>query len=56
MQAGAIIVAKTNMTEFAYSGIGANPHFGTPGNPADRKRGSWRLVVGWGCRRRRWHV
>ena len=35
--AGAIIVAKTNMTEFAYSGIGANPHFGTPGNPADRK-------------------
>jgi aspartyl-tRNA(Asn)/glutamyl-tRNA(Gln) amidotransferase subunit A len=36
--AGAIIVAKTNMTEFAYSGIGANPHFGTPGNPADRKR------------------
>ncbi|HKS87755.1 MAG TPA: amidase [Pseudolabrys sp.] len=36
--AGAIIIAKTNMTEFAYSGIGANPHFGTPGNPADRKR------------------
>ena len=36
--AGAIIVAKTNMTEFAYSGIGANPHYGTPGNPADRKR------------------
>jgi len=36
--AGAVIVAKTNMTEFAYSGIGANPHFGTPGNPADRKR------------------
>jgi len=36
--AGAVIIAKTNMTEFAYSGIGANPHFGTPGNPADRKR------------------
>ena len=36
--AGAVIVAKTNMSEFAYSGIGANPHFGTPGNPADRKR------------------
>lgn len=35
---GAIIVAKTNMTEFAYSGVGANPHFGTPGNPADRAR------------------
>jgi aspartyl-tRNA(Asn)/glutamyl-tRNA(Gln) amidotransferase subunit A len=37
-QAGAIIVAKTNMTEFAFSGIGANPHYGTPGNPADRAR------------------
>jgi aspartyl-tRNA(Asn)/glutamyl-tRNA(Gln) amidotransferase subunit A len=36
--AGAVIIAKTNMTEFAYSGVGANPHFGTPGNPADRKR------------------
>ena len=35
---GAIIVAKTNMTEFAYSGIGTNPHFGTPGNPRDRTR------------------
>jgi aspartyl-tRNA(Asn)/glutamyl-tRNA(Gln) amidotransferase subunit A len=36
--AGAVIVAKTNMTEFAFSGVGANPHFGTPGNPRDRKR------------------
>lgn len=36
--AGAVTVAKTNMTEFAFSGVGANPHFGTPGNPADRKR------------------
>ena len=35
---GAVIVAKTNMTEFAFSGIGANPHFGTPGNPWDRAR------------------
>jgi aspartyl-tRNA(Asn)/glutamyl-tRNA(Gln) amidotransferase subunit A len=35
---GAVIVAKTNMTEFALGGIGANPHFGTPGNPADRGR------------------
>jgi aspartyl-tRNA(Asn)/glutamyl-tRNA(Gln) amidotransferase subunit A len=35
---GAVIVAKTNMSEFAYSGIGTNPHYGTPGNPADRKR------------------
>ncbi len=37
-QAGAVIIAKTNMTEFAFSGIGANPHFGTPGNPADHRR------------------
>src|SRR5277367_4033425 len=27
--AGTVIVAKTNMTEFAFSGVGANPHFGT---------------------------
>jgi aspartyl-tRNA(Asn)/glutamyl-tRNA(Gln) amidotransferase subunit A len=36
--AGAVIVAKTNMTEFAFSGIGINPHYGTPGNAADRAR------------------
>ncbi len=34
--AGAIILGKTNMTEFAYSGLGLNPHFGTPLNPFDR--------------------
>jgi aspartyl-tRNA(Asn)/glutamyl-tRNA(Gln) amidotransferase subunit A len=33
-----VIVAKTNMTEFAFSGVGANPHYGTPANPADRSR------------------
>jgi aspartyl-tRNA(Asn)/glutamyl-tRNA(Gln) amidotransferase subunit A len=37
-QAGAVIVAKTNMTEYAFSGVGMNPHYGTPGNPADRMR------------------
>src|SRR6266513_2855355 len=36
--AGAVIIAKTNMTEFAFSGVGMNPHYGTPGNPADRSR------------------
>jgi aspartyl-tRNA(Asn)/glutamyl-tRNA(Gln) amidotransferase subunit A len=36
--AGAVIVAKTNMTEFAFSGVGTNPHYGTPGMPADRAR------------------
>jgi aspartyl-tRNA(Asn)/glutamyl-tRNA(Gln) amidotransferase subunit A len=36
--AGAVIVGRTNMTEFAYSGVGINPHYGTPGNPWDRTR------------------
>ncbi|MFA6266073.1 MAG: amidase [Pseudolabrys sp.] len=36
--AGAVIVGKTNMSEFAFTGIGINPHYGTPGNPADRAR------------------
>jgi aspartyl-tRNA(Asn)/glutamyl-tRNA(Gln) amidotransferase subunit A len=35
--AGAVIVGRTNMTEFAYSGLGLNPHFGTPLNPWDRR-------------------
>jgi len=35
---GAVIIAKTNMTEFAFSGVGMNPHYGTPGNPTDRVR------------------
>jgi aspartyl-tRNA(Asn)/glutamyl-tRNA(Gln) amidotransferase subunit A len=37
-QAGAVIVGKTNMVEFAFSGVGLNPHFGTPGNAADPER------------------
>ena len=36
--AGSVIIAKTNMAEFAFTGIGLNPHYGTPGNPADRAR------------------
>lgn len=36
LQAGAVIVGKTNMTEFAYSGLGINPHYGTPANAFDR--------------------
>lgn len=36
--AGAVIIAKTNMSEFAFTGVGINPHYGTPGNPADRAR------------------
>jgi Asp-tRNA(Asn)/Glu-tRNA(Gln) amidotransferase A subunit family amidase len=33
--AGAAIVGRTNMTEFAFSGLGLNPHHGTPRNPCD---------------------
>jgi aspartyl-tRNA(Asn)/glutamyl-tRNA(Gln) amidotransferase subunit A len=33
--AGAAIVGRTNMSEFAFSGVGINPHHGTPVNPAD---------------------
>jgi aspartyl-tRNA(Asn)/glutamyl-tRNA(Gln) amidotransferase subunit A len=34
--AGALITGRTTMTEFAYSGLGLNPHTGTPLNPYDR--------------------
>lgn len=37
-QAGAVIVGKTNMVEFAFAGIGLNPHYGTPGNATDPER------------------
>ncbi|MDP9881131.1 aspartyl-tRNA(Asn)/glutamyl-tRNA(Gln) amidotransferase subunit A [Variovorax boronicumulans] len=36
LAAGAVLVGKTNMTEFAYSGLGLNPHYGTPANPWQR--------------------
>jgi aspartyl-tRNA(Asn)/glutamyl-tRNA(Gln) amidotransferase subunit A len=35
-RAGAVIVGRTNMTEFAYSGLGLNPHYGTPLSPYRR--------------------
>ncbi len=31
--AGGVAVGRTNMSEFAFSGVGWNPHFGTPHNP-----------------------
>lgn len=38
-RAGFIVIGRTNMTEFAYSGIGINPHYGTP-------KSSWNRSVG----------
>ncbi len=38
-RAGFIVIGRTNMTEFAYSGIGINPHFGTP-------KSTWNRSVG----------
>src|SRR5260370_20243654 len=38
-RAGFIVIGRTNMTEFAYSGIGINPHFGTP-------KGTWNRCEG----------
>jgi len=35
--AGAIFVGRTNMVEFAFGGVGLNPHYGTPRNPWDRQ-------------------
>lgn len=37
--AGFIVVGRNNMTEFAFSGVGINPHYGTPANPYDRATG-----------------
>ena len=37
--AGFVVIGRTNMTEFAYSGIGINPHYGTP-------KGAWQRSVG----------
>jgi aspartyl-tRNA(Asn)/glutamyl-tRNA(Gln) amidotransferase subunit A len=38
-RAGFVVIGRTNMTEFAYSGIGINPHHGTP-------KGAWQRGVG----------
>jgi aspartyl-tRNA(Asn)/glutamyl-tRNA(Gln) amidotransferase subunit A len=37
--AGAVFVGRTNMVEFAFGGVGLNPHYGTPRNPYQRKVG-----------------
>ncbi|WP_316162206.1 amidase [Bradyrhizobium sp. SZCCHNRI20481] len=38
-RAGFVVIGRTNMTEFAYSGIGINPHYGTP-------KSAWKCEVG----------
>ena len=35
--AGAVFTGRTNMVEFAFSGVGINPHYGTPVNPVDAR-------------------
>lgn len=37
--AGFIVIGRTNMTEFAYSGLGLNSHYDTPRSPWDRATG-----------------
>jgi aspartyl-tRNA(Asn)/glutamyl-tRNA(Gln) amidotransferase subunit A len=37
--AGAVVLGRTNMVEFAFGGLGINPHFGTPRGPWDRATG-----------------
>jgi aspartyl-tRNA(Asn)/glutamyl-tRNA(Gln) amidotransferase subunit A len=38
-KAGTVIIGRTNLVEFAYSGLGINPHYGTPKNAFDRATG-----------------
>ncbi|AXK82845.1 amidase [Pseudolabrys taiwanensis] len=38
-RAGFVVIGRTNMTEFAYSGLGINPHYGTPRSPWRRNDG-----------------
>jgi aspartyl-tRNA(Asn)/glutamyl-tRNA(Gln) amidotransferase subunit A len=44
LDAGFIAMGRVNMTEFAFSGLGINPHYGTPSSPWDR--GSTRIPGG----------
>ncbi|MFT8243420.1 amidase [Roseomonas sp. BN140053] len=38
-RAGFVVLGRTNMVEFAFSGLGVNPHHGTPRSPWDRATG-----------------
>ncbi|WDZ76357.1 amidase [Ensifer adhaerens] len=36
-EAGAVIIGKTHMTEFAFTAVGLNPHYPVPGNATDQR-------------------
>ncbi|WP_424134768.1 amidase [Roseomonas chloroacetimidivorans] len=38
-RAGFVVLGRTNMVEFAFSGTGLNPHYGTPRSPYNRATG-----------------
>ena len=44
--AGAAFIGRTNMSEFAFSGVGINPHFGTPANPVTARLDSEPRIPG----------
>lgn len=44
--AGAVILGRTAMTEFAFGGVGTNPHYGTPRSPYAREEGGGRVPGG----------
>jgi hypothetical protein len=54
-RAGFVVLGRTNMVEFAFSGLGVNPHYGTPKSPWDRATGRgvlppalvWRWRMAW---------
>src|SRR6202044_2782093 len=48
-RAGFILIGRTNMTEFAYSGIGINPHYGTPKSVWRREAGHVPGGSSWGA-------
>lgn len=39
LAAGFVLIGRTTMTEFAFSGVGINPHYGTPRAPWQREAG-----------------
>jgi aspartyl-tRNA(Asn)/glutamyl-tRNA(Gln) amidotransferase subunit A len=44
--AGAVLIGRTNMSEFAFSGLGLNPHYGTPVSPYGRDEADNARVAG----------